>query len=522
MNSNEWLSQLKKLVPENAYGATSNMYAIGLEGWKRGLTLKFYKTYVNNKAKVRYSLTYQDREHKFQYSLGDLVPKESRKITKSKEVTKEYLLKANVPTPKGKSFGPDSDNEDIIRFSKSLQYPLVLKPTSSSLGKGVITNISDEASLSDGLKNLRETNGYDHIILEEQASGEDTRVFVVGDQVVSAYKRIPANVIGDGKSSISELIERKNAIRKNNPHASDYKINLDDNMKEFLRQSGLTVDSIPNNGQRVFLSESTLHKLAAETVDITDELTAESKAVAVNAAKALPGMAVCGIDIMIDNDKGTNFVLELNSRPNIGGGLFPLEGQARDLPKAIIDQYFPETISTPTADEMHKFYFDYGKIKETLYSGITEEVIVPPIPSTNLVFKQIVVAKKGQSTVFTKSIHKTAVGLKLNGFAKKQKNRDLQIVVAGEQTQVDLFIKGLQERSPSLSIKEQEWDKPIMVGFHIISPEVKKEKATGTTKVTQLIQQRDQALNKLQKIEQSKSWRYTLPLRKLLKKVKAN
>ncbi|MBP1971479.1 D-alanine-D-alanine ligase-like ATP-grasp enzyme [Virgibacillus natechei] len=208
------LDQLIEIVPESAYGANATMFSVALEGWKRGLKLKFFKKYIKNRVKIRYSLSNEEREIKFQLSLAEFVPKETRNITRSKKNTKDYLLKADIPTPQGRSFSGENEDDEIINYAKTLEYPLVIKPVSASLGIGVTTNIYDEETFSENLKHLRGNKGYKEIIVEQQVTGEDTRLFVVGDQVVSAFKRIAANVIGDGKHTIKELIELKNSNRK--------------------------------------------------------------------------------------------------------------------------------------------------------------------------------------------------------------------------------------------------------------------------------------------------------------------
>ncbi|ARK32222.1 ATP-binding protein [Halalkalibacter krulwichiae] len=524
MNQSNWLPQLKSLVPKDAYGFTSVMYTIALEAWKRGLTVKFYKTYSKGKVRIRYAISSEGTEQTFQYSLADSIPKEARKITKNKETTKEYLLKANVPTPKGRSFGPESDIPEMVEFSKTLTYPLVIKPTSSSLGKGVTTGIMTEEELSTHLTYLRKDKGYENIIVEEEATGEDTRVFVVGYQVVSAYKRIPANVTGDGKHSIAELIEVKNNARLENPHASDYQIKINDDITTFLSKSNYSLDSVPAEGERVFLSDSTLHSLAAETVDVTDQLTEESKQVAVNAAKALPGLSCCGIDIMIDNERGTNYVLELNSRPNIGGGLFPVHGMQRDIPKALIDYFFPETASHEHSKESHQFYYDYKRIADTLYTGIAEEIILPAIPKQQPVCKKIVIARKVSSNILSNKIYKKAIGLKINGYVRTLKNKNLLIVAAGDQDKIEMFLEALPElSSKQLDMKVEEWEKPVMIGFRVKSSNSRKTTKSTVQPIpleTELIQQRDQAIDQLKRIEESKSWKYTMPIRKLVKKVR--
>lgn len=92
-------------------------------------------------------------------------------------------------------------------------------------------------------------------------------------------------------------------------------------------------------------------------------MTDEVKQIAVDALKALPSLPHAGLDIIVnpeDNRKGV--VLEINGTAEIGFHLFPLEGKAKDVPGAIMDYYFPETIGK----EKSNFYFDYLCMLEPL------------------------------------------------------------------------------------------------------------------------------------------------------------
>src|SRR5699024_2989814 len=73
------------------------------------------------------------------------------------------------------------------------------------------------------------------------------------------------------------------------------------------------------------------------------QLIKEQTEIAVNASKAIPGLVHSGVDIIINPVTNQTVVLEVNTRPGIGSHLFPIEGEAVDIPKALIDFYFPET-----------------------------------------------------------------------------------------------------------------------------------------------------------------------------------
>ncbi|SFB27405.1 D-alanine-D-alanine ligase [Lentibacillus halodurans] len=520
------LSHLQKIVPESAYGANATMFSMALEGWRRGLKLKFFTKYVKKQVKIRYALSSKEREIIFQLSLAETVPKEARKTTRSKKNTKKALLDSNVPTPKGESFDKNNTDEEIISYAKTLGYPLVIKPTNASLGIGVVTGIHDEETLVDSVKDLRNNKGYKEMIVEQQVTGDDTRLFVVGDQVCSAFKRIPANVVGDGENTIEELIKTKNKERRLNPHLSKSQIKIDKKLKGYLDKRGFSLKTIPEKGERIFLNESTIASAGAETVEVTNDLTPESKKIAVAAAKSLTGLVVCGVDIMIDKKKGTNYVLELNSRPNLGGSLFPAEGEAKNISKYIIDYYFPESIPDKDISDHNNLYFDYESIEKILKRGVVKEAIVPSIPEDGLVFKQFKVFGKVQGVGFRNWVYKQAIGRKLNGYVQNLKDKSVLIVVAGSQKNVDQFsevvLKHNTKKIKVEKVTEEEWLEPVKMGFEIIgksghTKSLKNKLNKERMKNKELTNELERTTKQLKKIKQSRSWKYTFPMRKIVR-----
>src|SRR5690625_3296600 len=163
-----------------------------------------------------FSLSSEDRTHYFFRTRGDKVSSEAVELVDDKGITKDILAEKNVPVPKGKGFPEDATDEEIIEFSKTIDYPIVFKPTDASLGMGVVTNIKSDEEFVQALKYVRHELGYGEVIVEQHVEGKEFRVYVVEDKVIAAYNRIPANITGDGIHTIEELIELKNYERRQN------------------------------------------------------------------------------------------------------------------------------------------------------------------------------------------------------------------------------------------------------------------------------------------------------------------
>src|SRR5699024_7010840 len=114
-------------------------------------------------------------------------------------------------------------------------------------------------------------------------SGNDYRLYVVGDQVVGAILRIPPNIIGDGVNTIETLIESKNEERKFNPRLSNCPIKMDQETIDYMKHSGNTLSAIPKKGQIIYANNKGNVSIGGDPIDVLDELSENIKKTAVKA-----------------------------------------------------------------------------------------------------------------------------------------------------------------------------------------------------------------------------------------------
>lgn len=532
------LPHLTKEVLTGARKTKLCAYSVALEGWRRGLTLKWYSkdsekfdhmiTFGVNPPGRLFSLSSKERTHYFFRTRGDKVTKEAVEIGSDKEETKIWLSKAGVSTPIGKKYDGSASDDKIIKEASSIGFPLVLKPTNGSLGNGVVTNISDESEMRKALKYVRLELGYTDVIVERFATGDEFRVYVIEDKVIAAYNRIPANVVGDGVHSIKELIYLKNRLRKKNARLYDCLININQETKDFIGKSGYTMKSVPEKGETILLQEKTNVSAGGDPIDVTDELPHEIKKLATDAVRAIPGLYHGGVDIIWDKNKPVEnaaVVIELNPTAQIGGILFPLKGQARDIPAAIIDYYFPETAGINT--DKSKVYFDYNNVLEPLQNRTAVEVEVEPAPVGKIYTKRLILSGGiVQKFNFHKRIKKEAISKKLNGHVSNLSNGDAEIVLAGTSKKdinefKKIFIKD-QQSGKVTKISEEPWRLPVKVGFDI-DEEIDSNNLKSLDVNLKMLEKEIKKLEKQKtkidyeniKLQQSHSWRYTAAIRGL-------
>lgn len=528
-----WLENLNHEVVKDAIGVTLCPYLIALEGWRRGLTVRWYvnsteKTNIKTLGSPRltsrvFSLTLNDKTHFFFRSRGDQVSTDAVEICNDKAETKKLLIDNGVPTPVGKNFSIEENTEkEIYEYALSLGFPLVVKPLRGSLGKGVIANIKDEEELKGALNYIIHELKYMNIIVEKFFEGEEYRVYVIGDKVVGAVKKIPPYIIGNGVSTIKELIAEKNKNRKKNPHLSKKPLKIDYEVMQCIEEEGYSLGSVLEEGKQIYLRKQNSLSSGGEPVDATDELSDYVKKVSVDAVKSIPNLIQGGLDVIVNKTTDEAVVIEINSTAVIGSHLFPEIGQARDIPSAIVDYYFPETQNV----EKTNLYFDFKSVKEAFRSKSVHELEIVPAPKGKLYSKKYIVSGKVQKVGYRKWIRKNALKLGLHGYAENLPNGKVAILVASpDKKLVDNFkeicLEG-PEKAEVKHISEKEWDKPVKIGF-----EVKANKAKPVKKANELQQKYDDLLKEKKKIEKqlqyiqnSRSWKITKPMRNILNALK--
>src|SRR5699024_9117442 len=185
----------------------------------------------------------------------------------------------------------------------------------------------------------------------------------------------------------------------------------------YIRRSGYTLDSIPDKGEIIYTNDKGNVSIGGDPIDVLDELSSDVKETAVAALQAVPGLAHGAVDVIVKQDEAgnqTGYVIELNPTAQIGGILFPFKGQPRDVPKAIIDYYFPETKDIET--EKEKVYFDFYDVLEPLISRQGKVATVSPAPLGRIYMKKYTVLGDVQDLGYHLGLRKQAFERGLHGF----------------------------------------------------------------------------------------------------------
>src|SRR5699024_7895017 len=326
------------------------------------------------------------------------------------------------------------NDKNIYDYSEKIGFPVVIKPANGTMGRGVYTNIKDREALGNAIVDFKKRYSYKEILIEKHFFGDEYRIYVVGDKVIGATNRVPANVQGDGKHSISELIELKNEERLENPYLKSKPIKVDYEIEVTLKELGLTPDSVPGEGETISMRKVSNLSAGGDPLDFTDELTDEVKQIAIDGVNALPSIPQAGIDVIVnpEDDKKGN-ILEVNGTAEIAFHMFPWNGKARDVSGAIVDYYFPETADA----ERSTWYFDYPSVLEPLRTSAAEEVMIAQAPvNTQMQARRFVVKGKVLRVGYMSFIRRQALKRNLHGYVRKVGRNTLEVIVSGPDENV--------------------------------------------------------------------------------------
>jgi cyanophycin synthetase len=281
-------------------------------------------------------------QRKIQATIGSTTSQLGVEIAGDKNLTKRLLSDHGVPVPKGYVA---EEEEEAVDIARSLGWPVVVKPLDASHGRGVLTNIRSEEELRLAFRDALKFR--DEVIVEKFLEGSDFRFLVIGGRFIAAAQRVPAFVTGDGRRTIEELVSEANRDpRRGIGHQKILtRIEIDDLTLTLLARHGLSLRSVPGEGETVFLKSTANLSTGGIARDVTD-LVHPSNVHLVQRIARIVGLDVAGIDVIAPTvekpigDVGGGIV-EVNAAPGFRMHVAPSEGGTRDVAGAFMDLLFP-------------------------------------------------------------------------------------------------------------------------------------------------------------------------------------
>ncbi len=245
---------------------------------------------------------------------------------------KKVLTKAGISVPKSISV---SNQAEALAAFNLLSKPVITKPRVGSRGRHTTVYINNEEELVKSFNIAQKICLY--VAVEEYLTGPVCRATLVGKKLVGFFEAKPPEIVGDGKHSVTELIEIKNKTKPE--RVEDIKINKES--LDYLARQGQSVDSIPDSGVVVQILSRTGRYFGGETRELVNTVHPKLREYLETAVNAID-VPVVGFDVIIpdpeaDPDTQKWGIIEANSLPFIDLHYYPLHGKPVNIASYVWD-----------------------------------------------------------------------------------------------------------------------------------------------------------------------------------------
>lgn len=329
---------------ENIYkNLHSNQKILIYEMLKRGIDVE-----VLDENLELIKATYNGHEELIYDRDSSIMPYSLSVLAGDKGLTKKILMDNGISVPIGETFYL-RDYDYILKAFEVLSSPVVLKPVFGSHGYDVYIDLKNKSELESAIEKMTLSRGENtKVLIEEYFDAPEYRVFVTKNRDFAVLNRDPAHVFGDGKSTIRELIDQENYQRMNPRTNALCEILVDDELHNYIRKKGLSMNSIPTLGKKIYLRPNSNVAMGGVCVDYTDKVHPSVIDVGMDVLKAFPGLPYVGIDYMTNHisekqNEDTYRIIEINTIPGVHMHFRPAIGKSQNIAKYMVDLIFPET-----------------------------------------------------------------------------------------------------------------------------------------------------------------------------------
>ena len=285
---------------------------------------------------------------KYQRRIQATVTNETRhiavEIASDKEETNKLLSSLGLPVPVQRLVYSE---EEAVKWANRIGYPVVVKPLDANHGRGVSINLTEDDHVKTAFGQARERGKSRGVLVESYVTGFDHRMLVVNGRLIAAAKRVPGHVVGNGESTIRELVEKVNDDpRRGIGHEKVLtQIQIDHQAERLIVQKGYTSESVLEKGEVLYLRSTANLSTGGTAIDVTDVLHPDNREMAERAVKAI-GLDVGGLDFLTDditqsyNTMG-GAIVEVNAAPGFRMHVAPSEGEPRDVAGPVMEMLFP-------------------------------------------------------------------------------------------------------------------------------------------------------------------------------------
>ena len=201
-----------------------------------------------------YFIDHNNIKHHFDYGTIDLNEYKYIQLANDKNKSALLMNDIGIQTPKeiiirnSKRYTNNDLYKKIIDFL-NLKSSVIIKPLNGKQGDGLL-KLDSEKDLINFISGVKTD---DDLLVQEYLNYPEIRIVMLDGEVIQSYRRLRPYIIGDGMTSICNLIKNKNIYFKRNirntvidPH--DNQINI------ILSRLGYTLNSILEKNKQIPLS----------------------------------------------------------------------------------------------------------------------------------------------------------------------------------------------------------------------------------------------------------------------------
>lgn len=321
----------------------SNQKIFIYEMLKRGIDVK-----VIDEEREIIKTSYKGHDELISDRDSSIMPYNVSILAGDKGFTKKILMENGISVPVGEIFFA-KDIDFILKAFHVLDCPVVIKPVFGSHGFDVYTDLRTEEDILKAIKSIIDHRGeYTKIIIEEYFKANEYRVFVTKNRDYAVLLRDPAHIFGDGENTIEYLINKENYERMHPRTNALCEILVDDELVNYLNKNGLSMQSIPKKGEKVYLRPNSNVAMGGICEDYTDKVHPSVIDIGMKVLDVFPGLPYVGVDFMTNSisEEQTDDsyrIIEINTVPGVHMHFRPAIGKSRNIAKYMVDMIYPET-----------------------------------------------------------------------------------------------------------------------------------------------------------------------------------
>jgi len=283
-------------------------------------------------------------QQRIQATITSKTPQIAVAISGDKEDTHNLLHKLGLPVPLQHMVYSE---QAAVRAAHKIGFPVVLKPLNANHGRGVSINLTEDDQIITAFGEAKNQGTGSAVLVESFITGFDHRMLVVNNELVAVAKRVPGNVVGNGKLTIAQLIEIVNSDpRRGIGHEKVLtNLELDAQAQRLMSEGGINQDTILPKDEIFYLRSTANLSTGGTAIDLTDVVHPDNRDMAVRAIMAV-GLDVGGVDFLTDDISHSykeigGAIVEVNAAPGFRMHVAPSEGTPRDVSGKVIDMLFP-------------------------------------------------------------------------------------------------------------------------------------------------------------------------------------